>query len=74
MTISVVTGTNSGIGRATAIHLTQQGHVVYGTVRSVIAGRRAMSDEAWVELGTSADDDDYFSAFESAFGLDIANV
>jgi len=33
--VSVVTGANSGIGRATAIHLAQQGHRSIGTVRSI---------------------------------------
>jgi NAD(P)-dependent dehydrogenase (short-subunit alcohol dehydrogenase family) len=37
-----------------------------------IAGRQAMSDEEWVRLGTLTDDDEYYTAFHSAFGLDIA--
>lgn len=51
-TISVVTGANSGIGRATAIHLARQGHTVFGTVRSVEkAGKLlAMAADAGVEV------------------------
>jgi NAD(P)-dependent dehydrogenase (short-subunit alcohol dehydrogenase family) len=51
-TISVVTGANSGIGRATAIHLAAQGHVVFGTVRSRDkAGKlQAMAAGAGVEV------------------------
>jgi len=51
-TVSVVTGANSGIGRATALHLAAQGHVVYGTLRSVDkAGKlRTMATDAGVEV------------------------
>ena len=33
VSVAVVTGANSGIGRATAIHLAMQGYEVYGTIR-----------------------------------------
>lgn len=51
-TVSVVTGANSGIGRATAIHLASVGHDVWGTVRSRDkAGKLlALADQAGVEV------------------------
>ncbi len=45
--VAVVTGANSGIVRAIAIHLAEQGMTVYGTVRSV--------DKATKLLGMAAD-------------------
>ncbi len=50
--VSVVTGANSGIGRATAIYLAAQGHRVFGTVRSADkAGKLlAMAADHGVEL------------------------
>jgi NAD(P)-dependent dehydrogenase (short-subunit alcohol dehydrogenase family) len=62
-TVSVVTGANSGIGRAIAIHLAAEGHTVYGTVRSVskaakleaMAAERGVSVQL-VELDIADDD------------------
>ena len=50
--ISVVTGANSGIGRATAIHLAQRGHIVYGTVRATsrLDKLLTMAEQAGVEI------------------------
>ena len=50
--IAVVTGANSGIGRAIALHLAGQGYVTYGTVRSVDkAGKlQAMAADLGVEV------------------------
>jgi NAD(P)-dependent dehydrogenase (short-subunit alcohol dehydrogenase family) len=50
--IAVVTGANSGIGRATAIHLAAQGFTVYGTVRSLDKATKlqAMAQQAGVDV------------------------
>ena len=50
--VTVVTGANSGIGRATAIHLAAHGHTVYGTVRATakVDKLRAMAEQAGVEV------------------------
>ncbi len=37
----------------------------------LVAGRAALDDAGWVGLGRAATDEDYFAAFEEAFGLDI---
>ena len=69
-TVTVVTGANSGIGRATAIHLASLGHDVYGTVRSRerAAKLEAMAAERGVEVRLVeldvADDESVRAGFE----------
>ncbi|HAP76852.1 MAG TPA: oxidoreductase [Acidimicrobiaceae bacterium] len=78
-TISVVTGANSGIGRATAIYLAQQGHTVYGTVRSLDKATKllAMAADAGVEIRLIeldiADDESVQVGFEKLL-LDTGGV
>ena len=68
--IAVVTGANSGIGRATAIHLASKGMKVYGTVRHVTKATKlnAMAADAGVSVELVeldvADDDSVRGGFE----------
>ena len=50
--VTVVTGANSGIGRATAVYLAGQGHSVYGTVRSLEKATKlqTMAEQAGVTV------------------------
>ena len=73
--VAVVTGANSGIGRATAVHLAANGFRVIGTVRSLskITKADAMASEAgvrleWVELDV-ADDDSVARGFDGIFRI-----
>ncbi|NNE73969.1 MAG: SDR family oxidoreductase [Acidimicrobiales bacterium] len=52
MTIAVVTGSNSGIGRATAVELAARGWTVYGTMRNLDKGTKlaAMAEAVGVSV------------------------
>lgn len=61
--VAVVTGANSGIGRATAIHLAANGYRVFGTVRESSRATKATAMAAdagveieWIELDIAHDD------------------
>jgi len=71
MSVVVVTGANSGIGRAVAIHFARLGHTVFGTVRSIdrAAKMKAMAADAGVEINLVeldiADDESVRAGFAS---------
>ena len=52
MTIAVITGSNSGIGRQTAVDLAKKGWTVYGTMRSLDKGQKlaVLADAAGVTV------------------------
>ena len=72
--VTVVTGANSGIGRATAIHLASVGHHVVGTVRALDKADklRAMAADAGVDVdlvvADVADDASVAAGFEEILG------
>ena len=68
--VSVITGANSGIGRATAIHLAKQGHRAIGTVRSIVKADKLRNMAADADVSVElfeldvADDESVRHGFE----------
>jgi NAD(P)-dependent dehydrogenase (short-subunit alcohol dehydrogenase family) len=57
MTVTLVTGTSTGIGEATAIHLSRVGHTVYASMRTPDAsggGLRRLAEEEGLDLALIA--------------------
>ncbi len=73
--VSVVTGANSGIGRATAVHLAKQGHRVIGTVRSLDKADKLRNMAAAADVSVElfeldiADDESVRTGFERILDL-----
>lgn len=51
MGIAIVTGSNSGIGRATAVHLARHGHTVYATMRDPAKAAKLLDAAAEAGVG-----------------------
>ena len=72
--VTVVTGANSGIGRATALHLAERGHVVFGTVRSTARAGKLLDAAEERGVGVElveldiADDRSVRDGFAEVFG------
>jgi len=79
MTVSVVTGVSTGIGFATALRLAQEGHRVYGSVRSEASGQALLEAADGLDLSLvvmDVDDDDAVASalagvLEATAGIDV---
>jgi len=79
MTVSVVTGVSTGIGFATALRLAQEGHRVYGSVRSEASGEALVEAADGFDLSLvvmDVDDDDSVATaldgvLEASGGIDV---
>jgi NAD(P)-dependent dehydrogenase (short-subunit alcohol dehydrogenase family) len=47
-------------------------HTVSWGGAEIVAGRTVMTDEEWVAMGATDDDEEYYRRFKDAFGLSIA--
>ena len=71
MTVTLVTGTSTGIGEATALHLSRLGHSVYASMRAPEAsggGLRRVAEEERLDLAVIALDVDDPASVASAVG------
>ncbi len=59
MSVILVTGSSTGIGQETALHMSRNDHTVYAAVRNPdtaqelrekIAAKNKISDQEWIEL------------------------
>ena len=72
MTVAVVTGSSTGIGRATAIRLAGLGHTVYGTVRSEASGADLLEAAGDLDVRLLVMDvDDDASVADALGGLEV---
>ena len=72
MTVSVVTGSSTGIGQATAVRLAGLGHTVFGTVRSEASGADLLAAAGDLDVRLLVMDvDDDRSVADALGGLDV---